>query len=173
MTRSVSRRTFLKSTSQAIAGGAVLTSLPIERLTAREQASQSLTGSNQNNQRLITGWEYRRGSLGGSWEAWRKANDDANSWAKIELPHCFNAMDAVDADVPYFQGQGWYRTRLKIENPFPNGRTLLHFEGAGQKSEVYVHTQKLHSHIGGYDEYTVDITESASKFSKTEKDPGP
>src|SRR4030095_11008609 len=171
MISKVSRRKFLKSTSQAIAGGAVLSSLSFERLAAAQSNLAPLL-PNKLAQRLITGWEYRRGSLGGAWEAWRKANDDANTWTKVELPHCFNAMDAVDAESPYYQGPGWYRTRLKIENPFPNGRTLLHFEGAGQKSEVYVQTTKLNSHVGGYDEFTVDITEAASRFPKTEKDPG-
>ena len=117
-------------------------------------------------------WEYRRGNLGGPWEAWRKANDDANVWTKVNVPHCFNASDSVDPDVPYYQGPGWYRTKLDITNPYPNGRTLLHFEGAGQKTEVFVHTEKVGSHVGGYDEFVVDITEQAKKFPKTDKDPG-
>ena len=169
MRSKVSRRAFLKSTSTAIVSGAAIASLPFGDIFAQQPAIPS---SENLSQRLIAGWEYRRGSLGGPWEAWRKANDDANTWAKVELPHCFNALDAVDAEVPYFQGQGWYRTRLKIDNPFQNGRTLLHFEGAGQKSEVYVHTRRSGAHTGGYDEYTVDITDEVSKFPKTEKDPG-
>ena len=119
-----------------------------------------------------SGWEYRRGSLGGPWEAWRKANDDANVWTQVSVPHCFNAFDSVDPDVPYYQGPGWYRTKLSIANPFPGGRTLLHFEGAGQKTEVFIHTEKIASHVGGYDEFIVDITEHAKKFPKTDKDPG-
>ena len=117
----------------------------------------------QTSQRLET-WEYRRGSLGGPWEAWRKANDDANVWTKVQAPHCFNAFDSVDPDVPYYQGPGWYRTKISPENPFPNGRTLLHFEGAGQKTEVFIHTEKVATHVGGYDEFVVDITEQAKKF---------
>lgn len=120
----------------------------------------------------LSGWEYRRGSLGGPWEAWRKANDDANVWTQVSVPHCFNAFDSVDPDVPYYQGPGWYRTKLSIANPFPGGRTLLHFEGAGQKTEVFIHTEKIASHVGGYDEFIVDITEHAKKFPKTDKDPG-
>jgi len=169
MRNKVTRRTFLKSSSRAIVGGAAFASLSFDEVVAQEATSPE---PNNLSQRLISGWEYRRGSLGGPWEAWRKANDDANTWAKVELPHCFNALDAVDAELPYFQGQGWYRTRLKIENPFPNGRTLLHFEGVGQKSEVYIHTRRLNSHVGGYDEYTVEITDEVSKFPRTEKDPG-
>jgi beta-galactosidase len=159
----VSRRDFLKSTSTAVVGGAVLSSLPIETFAAAsEQTAQTQTTS----QRLITGWEYRRGGLGGPWEAWRKVNDDANTWVKVEVPHCFNAMDAVDPDVSYYQGPGWYRKALQILNPYPNGRTLLHFEGAGQKTELYVHTEKVASHVGGYDEFVVDITDQVKKFAK-------
>ena len=120
----------------------------------------------------LSSWEYRRGSLGGPWEAWRKANDDANVWTQVSVPHCFNAYDSVDPDVAYYQGPGWYRTKIGIANPFPGGRTLLHFEGAGQKTEVFVHTEKIASHVGGYDEFVVDITEQAKKFPKTDKDPG-
>ncbi|HKY44788.1 MAG TPA: glycoside hydrolase family 2 TIM barrel-domain containing protein, partial [Pyrinomonadaceae bacterium] len=108
----------------------------------------------------------------GPWEAWRKANDDANVWSKVSVPHCFNAFDSVDPDGPYYQGPGWYRTRVTSENIYRNGRILLHFEGAGQKTEVFVHTEKIASHVGGYDEFIVDITEHAKKFPKTEKEPG-
>ena len=112
----------------------------------------------------LSSWEYRRGSLGGPWEAWRKANDDANVWSKVQVPHCFNAFDSVDPDTPYYQGPGWYRIKISLANPYPAGRTLLHFEGAGQKTEVFVHTEKVVSHVGGYDEFVVDITEQAKKF---------
>jgi beta-galactosidase len=114
--------------------------------------------------RLSTGWEFYQGSLGSAWEVWRgdKASDNV-TWTPVTLPHCFNARDAVDPDVRYYQGPGWYRTRLKVANPFPNGRTLLHFDGAGQKSQVFVGMEKVGEHLGGYDEWTVDITEAAAK----------
>ena len=119
----------------------------------------------------LSSWEYRRGSLGGPWEAWRKANDDANVWSQVNVPHCFNAFDSVDPDVPYYQGPGWYRTKFTNTNPFPAGRTLLHFEGAGQKTEVFVHTEKVGSHVGGYDEFIVDITDQIKKLPRTDPVP--
>src|SRR5215211_7968664 len=143
----ITRRSFLKSTSTAVLVGTMLDRFPV-------QAIEEPTTS-----RRLSTWEYRRGGLGGPWEAWRKANDDANVWTKVEVPHCFNALDAVDPDVPYYQGPGWYRTRLAVKNPIPEGRTLLHFEGAGQKTDVFIHTDKVGSHVGGYDEFTIDITD--------------
>ena len=114
--------------------------------------------------RLDTGWEYHQGTLGSIWEIWRgdKASDNV-TWSPVTLPHCFNARDAVDPDVHYYQGQGWYRTRLKLANPYPDGRTLLHFDGAGQQSQVFVGFEQVGGHVGGYDQWDVDITDAARR----------
>jgi beta-galactosidase len=115
-------------------------------------------------QPLDNGWEFYQGSLGSAWEIWRgdKATDNV-VWQPVTLPHCFNARDSVDPDVHYYQGPGWYRTRLKLANPFPDGRTLLHFDGAGQKSQVFVGMERVGEHYGGYDGWTVDITDAAAR----------
>ena len=126
----------------------------------------------QQKFRLNEGWEFVKGDLGSAWEAARPAvlgsPEALPVWEKVTLPHSWNATDAVDPDLNYYQGPGWYRTQLKISNPYPGGRTLLHFEGAGQKTSVYVYTTKVVSHVGGYDEFTVDITEAVGEFMKTE-----
>jgi beta-galactosidase len=126
----------------------------------------------QQKIRLNDHWEFLRQDLGGIWEAVRPVkpgNPEAVPvWDSVSLPHCVNAKDAVDPDVHYYQGPAWYRTRLSINNPYASGRTILHFEGAGQKTEVYVYTTKVGSHIGGYDEWSVDITDAVEKFSKTD-----
>jgi len=116
----------------------------------------------KNVTRLDTGWEYYQGRLGSTWEIWRgdKASDNVD-WTPVTLPHCFNARDAVDPDAAYYQGPGWYRTRLTLSNPFPNGRTLLHFDGAGQKAQVFIGLDKVGEHVGGYDGWDVDITDAA------------
>jgi beta-galactosidase len=123
----------------------------------------------QQQSRLTQGWEFLRSDLGGIWEAVRpvgKGNPESVPlWDSITLPHCVNATDAVDPDQNYYQGPAWYRTQLTINNPYNNGRTLLHFEGAGQKTEVYVYTTKVAAHTGGYDEWTVDITDAVAAFT--------
>jgi beta-galactosidase len=126
----------------------------------------------QQAQRLNTGWEFVRQDLGGPWEAVRPVvagnPESVPLWTAVTLPHCFNARDAVDPDVNYYQGPGWYRTQLTVQNPYPGGHTRLHFEGAGQKTEVYIGTTKVGSHVGGYDEWTVDITQAVADFQQTE-----
>ena len=151
----LTRRELFQAASAAIAGAA-LSSSPA-----------SAAGEAAPVRRLSEGWEYYRGDLGSAWEAWRgKAASDNVAWDKVAMPHCFNAFDAVDPDHAYYQGPGWYRTTLAVQNPFPDGRTLLRFEGAGQRSQVFVGVEKVAEHVGGYDEWTVDITDAAARCVK-------
>lgn len=145
-------RLFSNAAFRAVAG-AMMLALPV------------LAGA-ESRLRLDTDWEYYQGALGSTWEIWRgdKATDNV-TWTPVTLPHCFNARDAVDPDVRYYQGPGWYRTRLKVVNPFPNGRTILHFDGAGQKAQVFVGMKRVGEHLGGYDEWDVDITDALTKES--------
>lgn len=122
----------------------------------------------QSSQRLVANWEFVKGDLGSAWEAFRPLKQSKLPiWTAVDMPHCFNEFDAVDPDLPYYQGPGWYRTFLSIDNPYANGRTLLHFEGAGQKTEVYIYQTKVGSHVGGYDEFKIDITNGVAEYLKS------
>lgn len=146
-----SRREFLKTSALVTAA----------TLTASTLAGETTSGGQSTSQRLLTDWEHYRGSLGGPWEVRRGAKaSDQVLWQKVDVPHCFNARDAVDPDEVYYRGEGWYRTTLKIANPFREGRTLLHFEGAGQKTRVFIDLEQVGEHIGGYDEWTIEITDA-------------
>ena len=157
----LNRREFLKTSALV-----TVAALTPKALSSQAQPNQP------TSQRLLTGWEHYRGSLSGPWEVWRGAKaSDQVQWEKVELPHCFNARDAVDPDEVYYRGEGWYRTNLRIANPFPNGRTLLHFEGAGQQSKVFIDVDQVGEHVGGYDEWTVDITDAVIKAASNSQNP--
>ncbi|MCG4739667.1 glycoside hydrolase family 2, partial [Bacteroides intestinalis] len=121
-----------------------------------------------NKIRLTDNWEFLRQDVGNIWELVRPIKkgqpEEQPIWTKVTLPHCFNAEDAVDPDLNYYQGPGWYKTRLKLDNPYPDGRVVLEFEGAGQKTDVYVYMTKVGSHVGGYDSWNVDITDAVRAF---------
>lgn len=118
--------------------------------------------------RLTDNWEFLREDVGNLWELVRKVRkgqpEEQPLWQKVTLPHCFNAEDAVDPDVNYYQGPGWYKTLLQVDNPYSGGRVMLEFEGAGQKTDVYIYMTKVGSHVGGYDSWNVDITEAVQAF---------
>jgi beta-galactosidase len=115
-----------------------------------------------------TNWEFCQAKLGGIWEVWRDKQHQILPWQTLNLPHSYNAFDAVDPDKNYYQGEGWYRKTMAINNPFPNGRTILHFDGAGQKTAVYLYTKKVGDHVGGYDEFNIDLTDAMADFSKNQ-----
>lgn len=121
-----------------------------------------------NKIRLTENWEFLRQDVGNVWELVRPVKrgqpEEQPLWTPVTLPHCFNATDAVDPDLNYYQGPGWYKTRLKLHNPYPNGRIVLEFEGAGQKTDVYIFQTKVGSHVGGYDSWNVDITDAVRAF---------
>lgn len=145
-------------------------------ITTLSQAQQI----SQYTSRLNNNWAYKKYDAGGIWDVIRTYNDgtpwNLPQWQQVTLPHCFNAEDAVMPDVDYYEGPGWYRTALTFDNPYPQGRILLHFEGAGQKTDVYVGMNKVLTHVGGYDEFTADITEAVKKSANdtriTDRDKG-
>lgn len=121
--------------------------------------------------RLTEHWQFVQQDLGGIWEAIRPVKvghpESVPLWSDVQIPHCFNARDAVDPDVNYYQGPGWYKSSLHVKNPYSNGHTLLYFEGAGQKSDVYIGADKVGHHVGGYDEWMVDISEAVSSYDSS------
>lgn len=126
----------------------------------------------QHKIRLTDNWAFLRQDIGNIWEAVRPVApgqpEEVPMWQTVTLPHCFNAADGVDPDQHYYQGPGWYKTWLTVDNPYPDGRILLEFEGAGQKTDVFVYTTKVGSHVGGYDSWNVDITEAVKAFRVTD-----
>jgi len=142
-----SRRDFLK-TSTLVAGFGVL-SPSIARAAIADAIGAPTV------QPLEKGWEFNRTTFGNPWEMW---NLHAAGWEAVQLPHCLNHYDACDPDTPAYRGQGWYRTKIKLDNPFSGGRALLHFGGAGQRTSVYAGNTLMGHNIGGYNEFVVDIT---------------
>ena len=144
----ISRRTFLATTTTAAA------------IAVTPAWLRSLAQSPESNHRLTDAWDFYQGSLDGPAQVWNST--ELVTWQQITLPHCVNRYDACDPDNPAYRGPAWYRTQLSRANPYPNGRTLLHFAGAGQTTDVYVGETRLTQHIGGYDEWIVDITDHPS-----------
>jgi len=153
------RRNFLKS-------GTSVAAIGLLRSNIMHAAIATMVDKDQGSvRRLSDGWEYLRATMGGPWEVWH--SEETAVWSKVAMPHSFNAYDACDPDTPYYMGNGWYRSHVEIANPYVGGRTLLHFEGAGQSATVYVGDKLAGKHVGGYDEFVVDITDLVAALPAT------
>ncbi|NQT01752.1 MAG: glycoside hydrolase family 2, partial [Planctomycetes bacterium] len=54
----------------------------------------------------------------------------------------------------------WYRRTFKIPKKWSNQRVLLHFGAVDWDTTVWVNGKKIDSHRGGYDPFTIDITDA-------------
>ncbi|MFC1483414.1 glycoside hydrolase family 2 protein [Candidatus Neomarinimicrobiota bacterium] len=80
-------------------------------------------------------------------------------WIKVELPHTWNAFDAVDQEPGYRRDASWYERRLFVPELQDQQRIRLVFEGANISAEVFVNSKYAGGHVGGYLGFEVDITE--------------
>lgn len=155
----MNRRTFLRSSASV----AALATFPLAPFASAHQAQRNST----DNRVLDSGWQFYRGPLDGRQQVWH--SEELVSWEDVTLPHCFNHYDACDPDTPAYRGLGWYRTKLAVANPYPNGRTLLHIEGAGQQAEIWLAGEKVAEHVGGYDEWMLDLTDHTRALKPNEQ----
>jgi beta-galactosidase len=168
------RRQFLQTATISAAG---LMLSPSMRATACTVSDASAAQGMAKEQifPLDGEWEFHSASITsglpkGVEEAWLPSRQ--SEWEAVTLPHCFNALDACDPDKTYFRGQGWYRSRLAVRNPHANGRTILHFQGAGQTTTLWIGSTLVGTHTGGYDEFAFDISDAVASLTAAERTAG-
>jgi beta-galactosidase/beta-glucuronidase len=100
-------------------------------------------------------------NLNGLWEYAITPSTDAMPKAfqgKILVPFAVeSALSGVGKQV----GPGnvlWYRSTFTVPASFKRSLVLLHFEAVDWLAEVYLNGVKIGSHQGGYDPFTIDIT---------------
>ncbi len=80
-------------------------------------------------------------------------------WDDISLPHTWNACDGQDGGNDYWRGVASYCHSFPIPKIPLNGRVYLEITGAANIAEVFLNTQKLYRHEGGYSTFRVDLTD--------------
>ncbi len=70
----------------------------------------SLTVKSQT-EKLLKHWWFYKTDIGSPWEAFRPEKlSKLPKFKQVEVPHTYNAYDAVDPEGPYYQGPAWYYT---------------------------------------------------------------
>ena len=60
----------------------------------------------------------------------------------------------------------WYQTTITVPSKIKNKKVLLHFGAVDWRSDIYINGNKIATHEGGYDPFTIDITDALKKGSK-------
>ena len=78
---------------------------------------------------------------------------------KILVPYPVeSALSGVMRRLGYTQ-RLWYRRNFEVPNDFRDGRLLLHFGAVDWEATVWVNGRKVGVHRGGYDPFSLDITD--------------
>ncbi|WP_307796981.1 LamG-like jellyroll fold domain-containing protein [Actinomadura barringtoniae] len=64
----------------------------------------------------------------------------------------------------------WYRRTFTLPPSWRRDRLLLHFGAVDYQATVYVNGQKLLTHTGGYDPFSVDVTDALKNKGKGEQE---
>lgn len=59
----------------------------------------------------------------------------------------------------------WYQTKFKVPESWMKGRVLLHFGASDWETTVWVNNRLVGTHQGGYDPFTMDITDALNGTS--------
>ncbi len=99
-------------------------------------------------------WRFHKGALESD------VNDiKTGMWDIVNLPHTWNVNDAFDESHGYYRGVGWYAKELEVPLEWKGKRIVIYFEGANQKTEVFVNGHLCGDHVGGYTAFAFDMSE--------------
>ncbi len=97
------------------------------------------------------------GNSGRERQLWIDSNFSAEDVKKITVPFCPESQLSGIAYTDWMNAV-WYRRTFTLDETNMRGRVLLHFGAVDYHCEVYVNSQSVGSHTGGYSSFTLDIT---------------
>ncbi len=123
---------------------------------------------------LNRSWSFFRPDPPGPGVAAAKASEAVpppatdRAWTSVDLPHTVRLEPLNASGGRNYQGLCWYRKTFRAD-PSWRGRTVyLRFEGAMQIAEVSLNGKPVHTHFGGYQPFTVDLTDALACGAENE-----
>ncbi|KAF5557457.1 beta-galactosidase [Fusarium mexicanum] len=107
--------------------------------------------------------------LNGIW-TWRGDGDLSNPPKEgpldreVLVPACIES--ALSGLQILDEREFWYQRSFEVSDEWKNQTVLLHFEAVDYNSTVFVNGKEKTTHIGGYDRFTVDVTDDI-KFGES------
>lgn len=83
-----------------------------------------------------------------------------DKWDWVTLPHTWNNIDGQDGGADYYRGTCYYVKEFE-KKELPEGKQyFLEINGANSSADVYLNSQKLAHHDGGYSTWRVNMTKA-------------
>ena len=77
---------------------------------------------------------------------------------RVDLPHTWNAQDALSGKIDYKRGIGNYEKNLFIRPEWKGKRLFIRFEGVNNIAYVFINRRHIGEHRGGYGAFIFEIT---------------
>lgn len=114
-------------------------------------AAALLTAVSSNASRRVV-------SLDADWHFRLSHQVDPAAGHRVDLPHTWNAQDALAGDPAYLRGVGNYTRTLHVPEAWRGRRLFLRFEGANTVTDLFVNGRYTGTHRGGYGAFLFEIT---------------
>lgn len=82
-----------------------------------------------------------------------------NAGKLVQLPHTWNADDALTGNLAYYRGQANYQKKLFVEKQWQGKRLFLKFDGVNTIANVFINGKHIGEHRGGYTAFVFEITD--------------
>ena len=143
----MNRRTFLKTSSSALAAGTL----------ARRSTAQT-RGQTEDSARAVLpinrGWRYSPKAI----PAARAANFDDSAWPAVVVPHTNIPLPWHNFDDKAYEFISIYRRKLKVPANAKGKRVFVDFEGVMTAATVYLNGARLGEYRGGYTPFSFELT---------------
>jgi hypothetical protein len=110
-------------------------------------------------------------NLNGLWDYAIRTKDESQPKrfdGKILVPYPIeSALSGVKKTVGK-ENRLWYRREFKIPANWPDQRILLHFDAVDWDAKIWVNGKEVGNHKGGYDPFSLDITDALNKSGMQE-----
>lgn len=112
----------------------------------------TIMGSSNAQQKLI--------NLNDDWTFRLSHNVIQKTGTRVNLPHTWNAQDALSGKIDYKRGIGNYEKTIFVPNDWKGKRIFIRFDGANTVTNVLVNGKHIGEHRGGYTAFTFELTNS-------------
>lgn len=128
--------------------GRTARSLPVKSSNTNFQDGNDITINIRRTLSINNNWEFK--------------TERDKSFTNVNLPHTWNAIDAIDGKNEYYRGKAIYTKTLEISK-LQKKKVFLYFEGANQVADLSVNGDSIGQHLGGYSSFAFDISKSVKE----------
>ena len=98
-------------------------------------------------------------SLDEDWQFRFSHSVEKGVYDRVDLPHTWNAGDALSGKPDYKRGIGNYRKTITVPDDWKGKRVFIRFEGVNKVADMFVNGCHAGRHKGGYGAFTFDLTD--------------